>query len=344
MKTTSPRRLRRMLVWFSFGFASSVALLIGFILVGLDENVTLGVFASAVGLNLIASVLFALVFIVLTNWVQARDIMESITEGFSELTTLLDKNTAQAHRMFLPSKRYEALNPTSSYFGDAYNRDITLDLEESGTFAFDGPSARYVATRLLAAHHHPHQIRIAMISPANRRAISRRAADRRSWPSSRGMSIEQLEQELTDELLMNIVSLFECRRLCPIEILYYNHTAVYRHVLLDQAVYVSWYHSPQQMEMPDSYRFGKDSFTYVTFRMDLNRKFEMSTDKVVFDASHGDDVLIDHLHKLTGKPVTAADLDRWRTEQDREDVAAFSGFLDKIYEDLEQQRVGTKHG
>jgi hypothetical protein len=342
MKTTSPRRLRRMLVWF--GFASSVALLIGFVLVALDDNVTFSVFASAVGLNLIASVLFALVFIVLTNWVQNRDIEESLREGFNDLIALLDKNTAQAHRMFLPSKRYEALNPTGTYFGDAYNRDITVDLEASGTFAFDGPSARYVATRLLAAHHHPHQIRVAMISPANRRAISRRAADRRTWPSSRGMSIEQLERELTDELFMNIVSLFECRRLCPIEILYYNHTAVYRHVLLDQAVYVSWYHSPQQMEMPDSFRFGKDSFMYAAFRMDLNRKFEMSADKVIFDASHGDDVLIDHLHQLTGKPITPADIARWRTEQDREDVAAFNGFLAKIYDDLEQKKVRTAHG
>jgi hypothetical protein len=343
MKRTPPRRLRKMLVQYSFGFACAVALLISFFLVNQDEEMSAGEVASAVGLNLMASVLFALIFVVLTNWVQERNIQESIGEGFGDLAEMLDKHVAQANRLFLPSKRYEALNPTNNNFGDAYNQDLTRDLEESGTFAFDGPSARYVAVRLLAAKHHPQQVRIAMISPANQRAINRRAADRRSWPSVRGTPVEQVERELEDELFMNIVSLFDCRHLCPIEILYYNHTAVYRHVLLDQAVYVSWYHSPQQMEMPDSYRFGKDSFIYAAFRMDLMRKFEMSTDKVVFDAGHRDDVLIDHLHRLTGRSIDAADLLRWRTET-HEDVESFRGYLAELYATLDQRKVDTKHG
>ena len=341
MKTTSPRRLRKMLVWFSFGFASTIALLIGFVLVGLDKNVTSGVFASAVGLNLIASVLFALVFVALTNWVQGRDIQESISEGFNEVTQLLDRKAAQANPLFLPSKRYEALNPTNVSFGDDYNRDMTVDLENSGFFAFDGPSARYVAARLLAAHHRPHQIRIAMISPANRLAIRRRASDRGSWTSRQGVPIEQIEKELSEEQLVNIVSLFDCRRFCPVEILYYNHTAVYRYVMLDQAVYVSWYRSPQDTEMPDSYRFEKESFIYSAFRLDLMRKFEMSTDKVVFDAGHDDDMLIEHLEGLIHRQVTAADLEHWRAEQ-RKDVTGFRDFMAKLYADLDHhQKVGS---
>jgi hypothetical protein len=342
MTRTPARRLRKLLVLYSFLLACAIVLLIGIVLVNQDEEMTFGVVASAVGLNLIASVLFALIFVVLTNWVQDRNIHESISEGFSDLTELLDRNAAKANRLFMPSKRYEALNPVGNNFGDAYNLDITRDLEDSGTFAFDGPSARYVAVRLHAAKHHPHQVRIAMISPANQRAISRRAADRRSWPSCQGIPVEQIERELADELFMNIVSLFDCRHLCPIEILYYNHTAVYRHVLLDQAVYVSWYHS-QQMEMPDSYRFGKESFIYSAFRMDLMRKFEMSTDKVVFDASHDDDVLVAHLQRLTGRLITSADVDRWRTEP-HDDVESFQSFLVGLYANREDQKVDAKHG
>lgn len=340
MKMTSARRLRRTLVWYSFGFACSVLLLAGVILVIQDDDLSSGEVSSAVGLNLIASVLFALVFVTLTNWVQDRNLQETISEGFGDLTDRLAQNVSRANQLFLPAKRYEALNPTDS-FGDAYNRDLTVDIEESSTFAFDGPSARYVAARLLTARHHPQQIRIAMISPANRRAISRRAADRRSWPKSQGLPVEQIERDLEDELLMNLVSLFDCRRLCPIEILYYNHTAVHRYVMLDQAVYVSWYHSPQQMEMPESYRFGKESFIYLAFRMDLARKFEMSTDKVVFDASHGDGDLIEHLRMQTGRSFTADDLKRWRAEQ-REDVAPFRGFLAGIYAELDNRKAGAK--
>ena len=81
-------------------------------------------------------------------------------------------------------------------------------------------------------------------------------------------------------------------------------TAVYRYVMLDESVYVSWYHSAQSahMEMPETYRFGKDSFIYSTLRMDLMRKFEISAHKVVFDAADDDGVLIDHLARLTGRP------------------------------------------
>ena len=334
MKTTPARRLRRTLVWYSFGTACCVVLLVGVVLVGRDDDLDAGEVSSAVGLNLIASVLFALIFVALSNWVQDRNIQETISEGFGELTERLTQNISRANRLFVPLKRYDALNPTDN-FGDEYNRDVTADLEESGFFAFYGPSARYVALRLLAARHHPQQIRVAMINPANRRAINRRASDRTSWPRHRGQSIVQIQRELEDELLMNLVSLFDCRRLCPIEILYNDDTAVFRYVMLDQAVYVSWYHSPQsvQMEMPESFRFSKDSFVYSTFRMDLMRKFEISADKVVFDAGQDDNALIAHMEQLTHRTITASDLARWRAEQHR-DSAAFRAYLARLYSDL----------
>jgi hypothetical protein len=46
----------------------------------------------------------------------------------------------------------------------------------------------------------------------------------------------------------------------------------------------------------------------------------------VFDAADDDGVLIDHLARLTGRPVTADDLARWRAEQ-REDSAHFRAYL-----------------
>jgi hypothetical protein len=339
VKVTPAGRLRRTLVWYSFGTACCVALVIGVLLVVQDHGLTGSEVSSSIGLNLIGSVVFAIMFALLANWVQDRNVQETISEGFGELTDQMMQTMASTNRLFLPARRYDALNPTSS-FGDDYNRDVTRDLEGTGFFAFYGPSARYVAARLLAARHHPQQVRIAMIGPANHRAISRRASDRASWLRSQDQPIEQIGQQLEDELLMNIVSLFDCRRLCPIEILYNDDTAVYRYVMLDQSVYVSWYHGAQsaQMEMPESYRFNKDSFIYSTFWMDLMRKFEISTNQVKFESGHDDAYLIDHLNTLTGRTITATDLERWRAEQ-RKDSATFRGYLTKMYGDLNHPKV-----
>jgi hypothetical protein len=332
--TTPARRLRKTLVWYSFGTACLVALLIGALLVLLDPAPDKGPLLSSIGVNLIASVVFALTFVILSNWVQDRNTAETINEGFAELTDRLIQNISQSNQLFLPRSTYPAVNPEDS-FGDEYNHDVTMSLERSGFFAFHGPSARYVATRLRKARRHPQQIRIAMISPANRRAISRRAFDRASWPKSKGQPAETIEQELENELLENVVSLFDCRRLCPIEILYTDDTAVYRYVMFDQSVYVSWYHSPQsaQMEMPESYQFGGESFIYSTLRMDLMRKFEISLAKVTFEATQDDGFLIDHLEQLVGRDITAEDLNKWRV-QHHVDSAGFASYLDVIYRNL----------
>ena len=135
---------------------------------------------------------------------------------------------------------------------------------------------------------------------------------------------------------MNLVSLFDCRHLCPIEVVFGDHTGAHRYVMLDECVYVSWYHSPQstRMEMPESYRFGRESFVYSTFRMDLMRRFEISTDKIVFRADDTDDELIEALSELAGRTIQTDDLKRWRDEQLR-DTAAFTGYLNRLYGDLD---------
>ncbi len=341
-RPTSTRNLRLTLVRYSFATACAVAVLVSVILIMQDDALTTSQIYSAVGLNLLAGVVFALMFAALATWVQDRHTRDTIAEGMTGLADRITQNMVRTNRLFLPSKHYDALNPTDT-FGDEYNEDMTLDLAQSGFFAFYGPSARYVAARLLAARHHPQQIRVAMINPGNRRAISRRASDRKSWPRSREQPIERIEQELADEILMNLVSLFDCRRLCPVEILYNEDTAVYRYVMLDKSVYVSWYHSPRSanMELPESYRFGKDSFIYSTLRMDLMRKFEISPHKVTFEPTDDDRVLIAHLRALTGREVTPTHLARWRAEQQR-DTAEFRRYLD-TFSGASAERAAREH-
>jgi hypothetical protein len=306
-------------------------LLIGLILVSQDEAVTRDAVLSAVGLNLIASVIFAVIFSVLSNRVQERSLDESIEQGFAEAYSRLSGEIARTNSTFLPVAVYDPLNPTGD-FGDPFNRDVTRSLEASGFFAFQGPSARFVATRLLKSRRYPQQVKIAMLSPGNQLAISRHASDRIFWPGSGGKTAQDIARALRNELVVNVVSLFDCRNICPIDLLYYEDTAVYRYVMLDDAVYLSWYHSKRSvaMEMPESFQFASESFLYQSLRMDVMRRFEISQSKVHFEASQEDDFLIEHLSNVINERITSSDLAQWRNSY-LEQSKSFAEYLEKAY-------------
>ena len=335
--TPRPRKLRdlrKSLAWYAFGAACLSVLLVGLLLTYQDGQLTRDAVFSSVGLNLIAAVIFAVVFSVASNRIQERSLEENLADGLDELRHDLVAALAANNRSFLPSASYPALDPGAS-FGDAYNRDLTLSLERSNTFFFQGPSARLVAARLRKLRHYPQQIKIVMLDPGDRRALARRAADRVLWPASQGRPVAAIEEELREELIVNVVALFDCRQICPIELLYHGDTAVYRYVLCDEAVYLSWYHGLRSsgMEMPESYRFGIQSFPYQSLRLDMLRKFEISDRKVRFDPTDDDTSLCTHLAQLLGQPVGPADVARWRAAHD-EQSESFSGYLDELYRRL----------
>ncbi|MEU8259650.1 hypothetical protein AB0C02_03370 [Micromonospora sp. NPDC048999] len=306
-------------------------LLVGVLLTYQDGQLHRNSVFSSIGLDLIAAVIFAVIFAVLSNRIQDRGIEDSFEEGLDGLERRLTATLASHNQAFLPSATYPALDPGAN-FGDAYNQDLTASLERSSTFAFQGPSARFVAARLMKLRHYPQQIKVVMLDPSNRRAVARRAADRAHWPNSQGKPPSVLEKELREELIVNITSLFDCRQICPVELLYHGDTAVYRYAMCDDAVYLSWYHGPQSAgrEMPESYRFGVNSFWYQAFRLDLLRKFEVSDRVVRFEPTDDDQVLSAHLAKLLDQPVAPRDLQRWRAMHAKQ-TAVFSTYLDGVY-------------
>src|SRR5262249_20363255 len=79
-------RLRRTLVWYSFGSACAVATLVGVVLVMQDHHLSEGEILANIGLNLLASVVFALMFVTLSNWIQDRHLQDTISEGFEMIS------------------------------------------------------------------------------------------------------------------------------------------------------------------------------------------------------------------------------------------------------------------
>lgn len=213
---------------------------------------------------------------------------------------------------------------------------MTRSLEETRFYAFRGPSARYVAARLRESNHYPQQVKVAMLSPGDPRAIQRRAADRAPWGRSQGRDMQQLESDLRHELILSVVSLFDYRSFCPVDLLYVEDTAVYRYEMFDDSVYVSWYDSPRSrsLEMPESLRFPVGSFLYKTLRLDLIRRFDISSNKAVtFTPQQDDDFLAQHLSVVLGEPVNQSDLDTWRREHESY-VEDFSDYLKSMYRDM----------
>ncbi|MFF0434234.1 hypothetical protein ACFYU9_18645 [Streptomyces sp. NPDC004327] len=318
---------------YAFWLACLAALLVGFGMAWFDDQLTARAVLSAIGLNLVASVIFAVLFSLLSQRIQERATDQTLKEGLDRFSVSVTAELSKGREEFLPMAVYPAVEPTpGDGFGDRFNIDMTHSLERTGFYAFRGPSARYVAARLRRARHFPHQVTVAMLSPGDARSITRRAADRRRWATSAGQTAEQLEEALRLELIQSVVSLFDYRRYCPVSLLYTEDPSVYRYEMFDDSVYISWYHSDasEAKEMPETIRFGKDAFVYRVFQLDLARRFGISSQTVTFTATDDEEVLKRHLAGVTGAPVDDADLARWRAGHEAY-VAGFVGFLDGLY-------------
>ncbi len=322
--------MRRSLVDYAFATASLVVLIVGVVFVNLDRSLSGRQVLANLGLNLIASVIFAVIFSWLSGRVQEASLQESLEDSFTEFSNKLTATVAQGNADFLPNALYppaesderRVRHPLQCGHDAQPGRDGILCLSRP-------PSARYVAARLRASNHYPQQVKVAMLSPGDTMAIQRRAADRVYWERFEGKDIQQLEEELRQELIWSVVSLFDYRRFCAVDLMYVEDTAVYRYEMFDDSVYISWYHGAQShaKEMPESLRFPANSFLYKTLQLDLVRRFEISNNKVTFTRAQNDDFLAQHLAELLGEPVDQSDIDRWRQEGESK-VGDFSEFFE----------------
>ncbi|MCY1144206.1 hypothetical protein OWR29_39965 [Actinoplanes sp. Pm04-4] len=288
-------------------------ILVGVGLVLADDKLSTGTILSSIGLNLIASVIFATVFTVLLERVQQRSIDDNIRESMNEATAALVQQVSALGPMFIPAATYS--NPNAAHrFQSDFNLDLTTSMTRTMSYGFRGPSAWYLATRLQTVAHKPQQVKVIILDPSNPRAVAKRAVDQSTQPHMSGLSPAAMQDLVRTHLAMAITALFDCRHICPIEMVYDDYSSVYRYEFTDDALFLTWLHNPASgaAEFPPAFRFSADSFLYQTLRLEFLRKFEISQQSVVFQAERTDQFLIEHLSNVLGNRVTQEDLTRWR--------------------------------
>ncbi|WP_045746956.1 hypothetical protein [Actinoplanes rectilineatus] len=314
---------------FAIGFATLIVLAGGVALAMLDKKAGADVILSALGVNLVASALFALIFSLIAGRIQDAILQQNFREGIDEIAEKVVDKIEQLNQLFLPDATYPAINPVPDDFGVRYNRDLTENLTRSSVCYFRGTSAWFVSMRLRESVHRPQTVRIAILDPGDEQALNRRVADRVArQPDRRGDALDDGRRSLVDEILMSVVALFDCRKSIPVEIVYDGDSSVHRYEIYSDALYLSWFHGPQsaESELPQSYRFGPESFIYKTLDLDFSRRFESSPKRYRFDGGVDDDFLPRHLTELTGVEVSTDKISALR-EGYAEQIKNFRHFL-----------------
>ena len=326
-KQRSGDRTRAILAIYASALAILLALAIGIFLVQDSGNLASRSARFNLGLGLISSAIFALIFSTLTTWVLNRNQRAITGEMLESNSNVVVTRIAQLEHVYMPIAHY----PASDKFGEKYNIALMQSIESSPIYDFSGPSARYVAARLRLVRHCPQQIRISMIDPAIDSAVMRRAADREKWASSGSKTLAELEKELRHELIMTIVALFDFRSTCPVSIVYSLDLVVYRMELTDTNVFFSWYHGSESSgkEMPQAVEFGNQSLYYQVLRQDMTRRFEVLPKRVLFESRTSEADLQEHLRDLTGIRYTTSDLRELRAAY-IENTKSFTAFMRRL--------------
>jgi hypothetical protein len=228
---------RSRLAIYALFLASAVILGIGVALAFADRDLGSREIASAIGLNLIASVLFALIFSYISGNIQERLLLERIEGLIGETSQELLGKLAGYQAHYMPAATYGA----GEQWHRAYNDDVTTSLLGSALYAFRGTSAKYVASRLRRAPRGTiRHVDIVMLDPRSDRVLQARAAIKQDQTST-SKEVPELAEDIKNEILMSVVALFNCRHSYRLKIAFVADVAATRIELFDDAAYISWY-------------------------------------------------------------------------------------------------------
>lgn len=250
--------------------------------------------------------------------VETLELKQAIESSLPERSGVFRKAAATE---YAPTTTY----PGTRAFDPGFNGDLMEDLAESNSYIFRGISAKYVPGRVRMRGPGLDLVRVLTLDPEAGEAIRLRALDRAHNPKYAGKSPAALQAELEHEIAVALVSLFDCRHLCAIDIGCVASTAVDRVELFDDALYVSLYHGPRAEGFPETMRYARGSVAYGQHRLNCVREFELARRRILFRADQDSDHLVAVLAE-SGIDVAEADIATYRLEAE-EFTANFMGQL-----------------
>jgi hypothetical protein len=313
------RWLRGRLALYGFLLALLLSLAIGAILIYLDDNLDSDAILSSIGLNLIASVIFALIFSWISGGVQQRILLDNLQDAHTR--TLAAQRAAAAEvsskvddlskELLQKLSGYEKhYMPTATYGASdrpdrTYNEAVTASFAATKAYQFRGTSAKYVPLHLKRVPRgRLRTVKIIMLDPRANEAVGARAATR---IQQRGddASLDVAKAAIQEEILMSLVALFDCRHLFTVDIAFVQDVPAARIELFDEEIYLSWYQGPASAtkRFPESLMFNRGTFLYEMLSQEFYGRYELG-EKISFSRNDGAGRLLTVLEELTGRAVT----------------------------------------
>lgn len=298
--------------WLSISIAVIGAIILYLSASKFDQEVKEQMFSVAS--NLLSSVIFAIVFSFLANKEFVHLIKDKIVGVGDEIAIKLLEDNKKQNTKHIPNNSYFPTKNVDTIF----NRDLSLDLKDSTYYFFKGVSAKYVPIRIRYTRNNLSEVKVLIMNPQDNYSINLRAKDRHRNPKYSGKSIEDLIKGVRKEIYSCIVSLFDARHNCPIEIAYENGTAVTRLEIFDSSMYLALYHTSDAstQAFPETFRYTKNSVQFNLHRLDCFRQFNICQNKIKFESTSDTNVLLNHLREIGMSNPTLTDIDRIRTENE----------------------------
>ncbi len=337
--TQPSERFKRSLTVYAFVLAGVITAAVGVFLVIQDRKLSARDILAAVGLNLLASVVFAGIFSFVSNRIQERihednilahdrRITRQINQQFNTLRRDLHRQISSVMAEYLPA---EVFPPTTGY-DKKLNRALSLSLSQSRNYYFRGRTAKYVPARIKNSEHRPLQtVKVAMIDPNSQTALRFGVSDRRRQQPNITGSDQELIEALRNEALMSIVALFDCRHFCEIDIGFIASNGVTRVELFDDSVFISRYReSAPAYTFPETARFQSGSFVYDYNRAEIQRLVDVTERRIHLDYRCTETKLCVDLSDLLGYPVAPTDIRSWREAH----AASIADFAHLLHEEI----------
>ncbi len=292
-----------------------------------DKDSIQGVIFIAVGGSLLASAVFSVLYIFITN-INNYDLIQGLIQDENKSARLaVTSDIRSLFPEYMPTAIYSATKSMKSEF----NFDITDSCESSHSYTFKGFSGKFVPIRIKNSKNSFTNVRLILANPSDTSSFYVTVRHMMSSQNQKSNGdYEKVQKDIVSDIFTCIIGLYQyCRFYCSsCKIVFWNDPIIDRYELFDDCVYITPFQKKNNrgFYFPQSTRYSLDSYIYDSSKRKAEAIFETNRDNVITMCGYGytEDNLYADLKKLGANNV------------DEELIATH---IEKIAE-LEQKLIG----